>query len=794
MEGVEAVKGRMESNNKHNGGGVKGNGNCEGRMERFLVNVDMGKPKVAIEQSLSTNNGLEGQVWRYGKYELFPPFLRKEPPPKDLAEDEILEYEEPIAFAEADAAEDISIDSIIFGSKNHLNVLVKFNLFFQVTAIDKELNYQRQCLVSLSENFSFDKDVLLDKYNEFSNPAKGMLHLPDASKIFLRILLKGFIVQLASKEQLIHDTVYLCAFIVQNQEKISESKRRKIGGSARITVAKGGIFEIGISRLTSIAGGRQSQFLPIVIMDFEIDFHEPSVAPIDLGNLGVTSAAEIADDVFKSRDDEDYKWFEGLVDEEEKEEMEEEEEEEERREKILHPWLDMCEDLLSLADDEEDPPDTTEPYVSHELFEFVQISSMVYLSKRNNQQVRYIPYKQIPRARYFQDVGLDIDYSFKSLDRRPRSPVRKILPGRFNLRAAFKERKRKRNGESKCATQLARQPDGSQLSGKISSVVLQAVQKQATLTVMGAKIDTDVHTFVNIAVIWALSELDFFDRDTLSDEQLRRSGLTSGGLPEDLASCDYTRTFPFPLRSGPAYCRKYKQKEQQEKIETQKIIRSKASKTVSVLIAFSSYCHKCKRKEGKTEQRRTLGYLAFETLMRFRQDWVQLRQTIFFVNDRRKILAADGKVFKIYNESIICNIYARLATYPKTEVQIAGTKHAITDFDEIDVGRATQDKKRGSLLLHLYSTLALVQYFVIFLEKDNFQRLFVNQDPVLSIYAQRGELFKSRPDAVEFSPVPVRTPLLSTIREFNHIVQLEVEIHSTIRVTLIVLHLIYRPM
>ncbi|CAD1473523.1 unnamed protein product, partial [Heterotrigona itama] len=39
----------------------------------------------------------------------------------------------------------------------------------------------------------------------------------------------------------------------------------------------------------------------------------------------------------------------------------------------------------------------------------------------------YLPYKEIPRARYFQDVGLDIDYSLKSLDRRPRSPIRLVL-------------------------------------------------------------------------------------------------------------------------------------------------------------------------------------------------------------------------------------------------------------------------------------------------------------------------------------------------------------------------------
>ena len=62
----------------------------------------MVKPKVA--------NELEEQAW-YRKYELFPPFLQKKPPPKDVSKDEILEYErparEPIAFVEA--AEDISV-------------------------------------------------------------------------------------------------------------------------------------------------------------------------------------------------------------------------------------------------------------------------------------------------------------------------------------------------------------------------------------------------------------------------------------------------------------------------------------------------------------------------------------------------------------------------------------------------------------------------------------------------------------------------------------------------------------
>lgn len=85
----------------------------------------------------------------------------------------------------------------------------------------------------------------------------------------------------------------------------------------------------------------------------------------------------------------------------------------------------------------------------------------------------------------------------------------------------------------------------NQLQGTISSVVLRAIYEQVTLTLMDVKIDTDIHTFVNVAVIWALSELELFNRDMLSDEQLRRSGLTTGRLPEDFMYCNYTRTFPF---------------------------------------------------------------------------------------------------------------------------------------------------------------------------------------------------------------------------------------------------------
>lgn len=99
----------------------------------------------------------------------------------------------------------------------------------------------------------------------------------------------------------------------------------------------------------------------------------------------------------------------------------------------------------------------------------------------------------------------------------------------------------------KQASRSLQQLSENQLQGTISSVVLRAIYEQVTLTLMDVKIDTDIHTFVNVAVIWALSELELFNRDMLSDEQLRRSGLTTGRLPEDFMYCNYTRTFPFRI-------------------------------------------------------------------------------------------------------------------------------------------------------------------------------------------------------------------------------------------------------
>ena len=71
------------------------------------------------------------------------------------------------------------------------------------------------------------------------------------------------------------------------------------------------------------------------------------------------------------------------------------------------------------------------------------------------------------------------------------------------------------------------------------SVALQAVYDQILLMLMDAKIRTDVHTFINVALIWALSELELSDHDF---EQYSDIALTIFGLPEDFMFCSFTRT------------------------------------------------------------------------------------------------------------------------------------------------------------------------------------------------------------------------------------------------------------
>ena len=106
-------------------------------------------------------------------------------------------------------------------------------------------------------------------------------------------------------------------------------------------------------------------------------------------------AAEIADDqeVFEYHDDDDYESLDELDVEEE-----ELEEERKRREKFLFPWLHMCKDLDTVSDVEEDIPDTTDPYMSHELWVFMVIWVYVILynaTVRQNKNYEYRSYETV---------------------------------------------------------------------------------------------------------------------------------------------------------------------------------------------------------------------------------------------------------------------------------------------------------------------------------------------------------------------------------------------------------------
>ncbi|XP_034191335.2 uncharacterized protein LOC117609291 [Osmia lignaria lignaria] len=194
--------------------------------------------------------------------------------------------------------------------------------------------------------------------------------------------------------------------------------------------------------------------------------------------------------------------------EEEEYEFEDETDPDEEKDEMGSWELGECESFSSLSDNEEEP-NTTDPCMSHEL---------------------YLPYYKIQRPRYFESTNTESGNIIIRLPRRPRSPVRQILPDKFELKNAYMEWDRKRRvserrkylEESKerisySIGRLSMAPIDERTL--ISSMVLQMVCEQVTLTLMDVEIDVDVQTFVNIAAVWALSELDIFDYGGLLDER-----------------------------------------------------------------------------------------------------------------------------------------------------------------------------------------------------------------------------------------------------------------------------------
>ncbi|EFN81956.1 hypothetical protein EAI_11663 [Harpegnathos saltator] len=198
--------------------------------------------------------------------------------------------------------------------------------------------------------------------------------------------------------------------------------------------------------------------------------------------------------------------------------------------------------------------DTTDPLLAHELL---------------------VPYSCMPRPRLSRAIGEDAEYTITALPRRPRSPVRcgrvivasigviqfgvstdyahfdrlhfvhqlpfprHILPGRFDLRPRTAELL-KRRGVARARrylweTKVRISQSVKQLStgdvdrdSIICTLLLQALCEQVTLTAAGANTATDVRTFVNAAIIWALADLRILDLNTLDTRE--RSMLVELGV------------------------------------------------------------------------------------------------------------------------------------------------------------------------------------------------------------------------------------------------------------------------
>lgn len=127
---------------------------------------------------------------------------------------------------------------------------------------------------------------------------------------------------------------------------------------------------------------------------------------------------------------------------------------------------------------------------------------------------------------------------------------REILPGKFDLEAAYKEWKKQRQAtetrkylrESKDRiSQSMKQLPTDQMDGDglISTVVLQMILEQVTLTLIGTKIGGNIHTFVNIAMAWALYEQDIFNSNMLTTEESR--------LCNGLGLCHGNGMLPLPV-------------------------------------------------------------------------------------------------------------------------------------------------------------------------------------------------------------------------------------------------------
>ncbi|KAG7211407.1 hypothetical protein KM043_010695 [Ampulex compressa] len=182
-----------------------------------------------------------------------------------------------------------------------------------------------------------------------------------------------------------------------------------------------------------------------------------------------------------------------------------------------------------------------------------------------------MPYDRMPRPRFFGAAGKDAEYLPTYLPRRPRSPVRQLLPGEFDLEAAFRELERQRESigeggylrESKDRLERSlrrfsqEQVDADVL---ISFLVVYEVCEEVSLAAIGGRIGKEARLIANVAVVWALADAQLLDRGVQSDEQLRISsewGLSDykgrKKLVADFGTFDFRRMLFEAYR--PRFCR-----------------------------------------------------------------------------------------------------------------------------------------------------------------------------------------------------------------------------------------------
>ncbi|XP_018371685.1 PREDICTED: uncharacterized protein LOC108766713 isoform X1 [Trachymyrmex cornetzi] len=168
-----------------------------------------------------------------------------------------------------------------------------------------------------------------------------------------------------------------------------------------------------------------------------------------------------------------------------------------------------CNSLLSNRNDHEYQDfNITDPLLAHELF---------------------LPYNCMPRPRLFcaNDEGAE---TATVLPKRFPSPIRHILPGRFDLRSSTKELL-KRRSITKARRYLWEFKDRILQSAKqvwnvdvdldlvICTLVLHAMCENVIWTMAGTNTGIDAHTFINMAINWILVHLQILDPSMLSKQE-----------------------------------------------------------------------------------------------------------------------------------------------------------------------------------------------------------------------------------------------------------------------------------